>query len=410
MRLPIVAIIFLVTLTLLVDWYIMTDVRGMSSRRHRKRNMLIYLATMLPCWALLTVILSSPLRNPDTDILPEIWMLYTYLSIYVPKIMYSICSLIGRLISKINMSLVNYGSPVGIIVAVAACVTMWWGVLFTRHNIDIEEVTVESDRLPESFNGYRIAQISDLHTGTWGSDTTFMSKFVSSVNSLKPDLIVFTGDIVNRQTIELEPFLTVLSRLRAKDGVYSIRGNHDYGDYVDWPRPGERIANNALLTAWETQMGWQILDNTHRWLSHDRDSIALIGVENWGDPPFNTYGNLNTAYGRDGKTDLYDSRYKILLTHNPAHWKEEVTKKSNIDLTLSGHTHAMQIMLKISNTRISPARWRYKEWGGLYNDTSRDGRHMDLYVNIGAGEVAMPSRLGATPEITVITLRKGATK
>ena len=400
-------LIVLFVLSFLVDWYILLDVRLLSAPSHRKRNSIIYGFSAVLCWALLIVTICLPRRSGDNDLIPIMWMLYTYLSIYIPKLVYCICSLIGRIFRKREPRSRNYGAMAGIPLAVLVFILLWWGALFTRNEIETRELEISSERIPKSFDGYRIVQFSDLHTGTWGNDTSFVSKLVDTINRLNADAIFFTGDIVNRNTNELEPFLPVLSRLKAKDGVYSVRGNHDYGDYMDWDSQAEHAANNALLGIWEKQMGWDVLDNTYRYLVRDNDSIILIGVENWGEPPFTQYGNLKDSYGRDAKGHLRDERYKILLSHNPEHWNREVRKISNIDLTLAGHTHAMQVMLKAGDWRWSPAAWRYEQWGGLYADSVSGPNPSNLYVNIGTGEVAMPSRIGAIPELTVITLRSG---
>ena len=187
----------------------------------------------------------------------------------------------------------------------------------------------------------------------------------------------------------------MLSGLKAKNGVYSILGNHDYGDYVPWKNVSEKLEDRKLLRIKEKEMGWRMLNNESVYLYSGNDSVALIGVENWGEPPFPKYGNLRAAY-----PDLNDDCFKILLTHNPMHWDEEVISGTNIDLSFSGHTHAMQIKLQLGDWRYSPAEIRYPRWSGLY----REGNQY-LYVNEGIGCVFMPMRVGATPEITVIRLK-----
>lgn len=273
---------------------------------------------------------------------------------------------------------------------------MWWGALLNRFTLEVKPVEITIPDLPESFKGYKIAQISDMHVGTFNNDTSYVKKIVDEVNALNPDLIVFTGDIVNRKTSELRPFINTLSNLKAKDGVISILGNHDYGDYMIWPSDDHKQLNMQRLYDAYSRTGMRLLLNETAWLRRGTDSIAVIGVENIGDPPFTIYGSLPRSY-----PDLSDSNTKILLTHNPQHWVDSIADRSdiNIPLTLSGHTHAMQIEL----AGISPAMWRYPTWGGLYTD-SRSER--SLYVNIGCGTVGIPMRLGATPEITVITLRR----
>lgn len=285
-------------------------------------------------------------------------------------------------------------------VAVAAGLSLfaaiWYGALVNRFHTDVKRVEVAVKGLPDSFDGYTIAQISDLHTGTYGNDTSFVAKLTERTNALGADVVVFTGDIVNRRSDELKPHMAPLSRMNAPHGIFAILGNHDYGDYYDWPSPEAKAANMEELYREYKQMGWRLLRNETVFLHRGSDSIALIGVENIGDPPFPIYGSLEKAYpaGSDGLT-------KILLSHNPAHWHNDLAQgrtPNDIDLTLAGHTHAMQIEL----LGLSPAVFRYPEWGGLYND----GRDRWLYVNIGAGTVGLPMRIGATPEITLITLKK----
>jgi len=279
---------------------------------------------------------------------------------------------------------------------------MWYGAIWGRRVIEVEQVTVSSCRLPRSFDGFRIVQFSDAHVGTWGSDTTFVSALVDKINSLSPDVVVFTGDVVNRKTDEILPFTSILSRLHAPYGVYSILGNHDYGDYANWPSERARRDNFTKLCNIQEDMGWHLLNNDHVWLRAGNDSIALIGVENWGEAPFPTYGNLDVAM--NGLEDKYS--YKLLLTHNPVHWHQVVRERGDIDLSLSGHTHAMQMRVRTPWKDYSLSALRYPEWQGLHEYTNAAGEKSHLYVNIGCGEVGFPARIGAAPELTVITLTR----
>lgn len=358
------------------------------------------------CYILLIVVICFPKRSETADIQAIMWGLYTYLTIYASKtvaLLVGLMGLIPRLFKrKKQNSLLWIGLPLGSLVFI----TMWWGSLVTRHEIDVRKINIVSERIPESFNGYRIVHLSDMHVGTWGNDTTFISNLVDSVLAQKPDLIVFTGDIVNRHTLELRPFLKTLSRLKAPDGTLSVLGNHDYGDYISWDRPSDRTENNILLAAWQKSMGWKLLNNEHLFLNKGNDSIAVIGVENWGEPPFRQYGRLQDAYSlnHEDEYNVNDSRFKILLSHNPEHWRQDISRNTNIDLTLSGHTHAMQTLIRIGDWAWSPAVWKYEEWGGLYEREKNSGEKTQVYVNIGSGEVGMPFRIGAIPEITVINL------
>lgn len=425
MRLPLAVIITLFAVSILADTYIWKDIRqGKSGKRWGWSN--AYAISSFLLWIFLVVIVAMPRRSLNGEVYAVMWMLTVYLSIYVPKVLYCIFSLLGRIPALFGARRWKWLNYVGAATAVCGFGLLWHGIIYTRTHSRIVELSVKSDKLPASFDGYRIVQISDLHLGTWGTETGFLTDLVDRINSLNPDMIVFTGDIVNQKSDELIPFERILSRLKAKDGVYSILGNHDYGDYVDWPSADAKAANLENLKRIQKDAGWRMLNNEHEYIYRNsagkRDSIALIGVENWGEPPFGQYGDLLKAYPVDDNHNLRDNNFKILLTHNPEHWVREVRKRSNIDLSLSGHTHAMQASFDIMGKRYSPAAFRYPTWGGFYTENGigeiedfgnpdlSEGieRNLDkpsLYVNIGAGEVAMPFRVGASnPEITVITL------
>ena len=338
-----------------------------------------------------------PVRTTsDTLLRVVMWLLYGYLTVYVPKIFWIIIDLIASIPKLSNRPRIGWLSGVGSIGAGFIFIMMWWGALVNRFNIQVREIEIPVKNLPAAFDGFKIAQFSDLHTGTFGKQTKFVSKLVDEINELNPDLIVFTGDIVNRNSNELIPFVSILSRLHAPYGVVSVMGNHDYGDYTTWASEIEKQANLNTLHRLEKKMGWDLLLNQSKNIYRGNDSILIIGVENIGDPPFHVYGSLEKACD-----DTSTSQAKILLSHNPAHWTADIADNPThkIDLTLSGHTHAMQVEL----LGMSPAVFRYPTWAGLYHDKTTSNR---LYVNIGAGTVGLPMRIGATPEITLITLRR----
>ena len=404
------SIILMYLATILIDWAIEVSIK--NAVRRKKLWCIVYAITSILCLGLVTAICCWKGDHSGDSLTVLMWMLYIYFSIYIPKFIYLIIYWTGSLISigcKNHKSKLRYITQIiGLIIALVIFAAMWIGVGYTRKKIEVTSIEVSSEKLPVSFDGYRIVQFSDAHVGTWGKDTVFISNLVDSINALNPDLIVFTGDVVNRNTRELEPFRKVLSRLKAKDGVISVLGNHDYGDYMHWSSETGREENNLLLAHWEKEMGWDLLNNDYRFISNGTDSIAVIGVENWGEPPFHQYGKLKEAYQPTGdwKKDLKDGNYKLLLSHNPEHWNREVTDISNIDLTLAGHTHAMQMEFKLFGKKWSPSGLRYPYWGGLYNRELSDGSLSNLYVNIGCGDVGIPARFGsAYPEITEITLR-----
>lgn len=398
--------IVVILLSVAVDIYNYLEVRKIYGKGSDWTK--FYAISSVLLWIALVVILALPRRDADQSILPVMWCIYGYLTIYIPKIIYALCSLIGKIPTLWKGRSLSTGFYLGVPLSILVFALLWWGALFTRSEVDVNYVTLVSPTVPKAFDGYRIVQFSDAHVGTWGEDTKFITKLVQTINDLHPDLIVFTGDVVNRNSEELAPFSPSLAMLKASDGVYSVMGNHDYGDYTDWADENDHLKDIAQMRRIQKAMGWKQLRNSHDFIHRDNDSIAIIGVENWGEPPFKQYGNLNEAYSfsPDSADNVNDSKFKILLSHNPEHWRREVSHVSNIDLTLSGHTHAMQIMASAGSARWSPAKWRYPQWGGLYERENSSGRPVRLYVNIGCGEVGMPARIGATPEITVITLER----
>lgn len=315
------------------------------------------------------------------------------LCVAVPKLFFTVVSLVGRGVGLLVPYASTVGNITGIAVAAITCVAFFYG--FTRgwKRLEVKETTFASASIPEAFDGYRIVQLSDLHIGTFGSDTTFIRELVERVNALRPDLIVFTGDLVNDSPVELDPYMEILPQLKAPDGVYSILGNHDYCTYRRYDTADGAVRSLAELKRRQSEFGWNLLLNENRTIRREADSIALIGVENDGRPPFPSRGDLTAAM-----KGVPEDAFKILLSHDPTHWRREVIPTTDIDLTLSGHTHAMQLMIG----GFSPARWSYPEWGGFYRDGGQT-----LHVSLGAGGT-VPFRFGAWPEINVITLQKTA--
>lgn len=382
---------------LLLDYYIYRVVKARFSIRYRHRYILAVWVQSLIVTADAVAFFCLPLRDGSDSVLcAGMWLLFIYLTFFIPKLLFLIIDMMAKLPLLWHHRRMRWLSWTALGIAVITFAAMWWGALVNRFRIDVTDVTVTSGRIPAAFEGYRIVQFSDFHVGTYGNDTSYVSRVVERINSLEPDLILFTGDIVNRHSAELRPFVPVLRRLHAADGVVAILGNHDYGDYHRWDSDVEREADVDNLRAMFRQAGMKLLCDSSLNIIHRGDTLTVVGVNNISEPQFQTYGSLEKAYPADG------GRAKILLSHNPEHWRRDISGRpfdapyNDFFLTLSGHTHAMQLEI----AGLSPSAWVYPLWSGLYND---DYGH-NLYVNIGLGTVGYPMRIGATPELTLITL------
>lgn len=272
-----------------------------------------------------------------------------------------------------------------------------YGILRGAYKFRVHNVKVPSKKLPQAFHGFKIVQLSDIHTGSF-VNTNALHKAFDMVMDLKPDLILFTGDLVNNVSSETNGFEDAYRKLKAPYGVFSVLGNHDYGDYVSWDSPEAKQANLEQLKQTQQQVGWRLLMNEHVSLEKDGEKIALLGIENWGgNMRFPRYGKMNEAHSG---TEVYP--FKILMSHDPSHWSVQVTKEyTDVDLTLSGHTHGMQFGIEIPGLKWSPSKYFYPQWAGLYKQDEQF-----LYVNRGLGFLGYPGRLGIWPEITLIELQK----
>lgn len=276
---------------------------------------------------------------------------------------------------------------------------MLFGMYKGKYNFKVLKYTLEFDDLPDAFDGYRITQISDVHSGSFDNRNK-IEYAVGLINQQKSDVLLFTGDMVNNMATEMEPWADLFSTLEAKDGKYSVLGNHDYGDYVEWDTEEAKQKNLDDLKKLQKDIGFDLLLNDSRFLEKGNDRIALVGVENWGKGGFKKAGDLTKAAEKISKDD-----FKILMSHDPTHWEEKVLADDyHYHLTLSGHTHGMQFGIEIPGwIKWSPAKWRYKHWAGIYNE---GGEYIN--VNRGFGFLGYPGRVGIWPEITVITLKKKA--
>ena len=270
-----------------------------------------------------------------------------------------------------------------------------FGMIWGKNNIKVLKYTLFFDDLPSSFDGFQLTQISDIHAGNITSIDN-LEHTVKLINSQNSNVIFFTGDLVNNEAKELIPWINTLSKLKSKDGVYSILGNHDYGDYRSWSSVKEKTDNFNTIKQYQKDMGFNLLINDSVYIKRGNQKIAIVGVENWGNG-FRKYGDLSKASEKIKSED-----FKILLSHDPTHWQKKVVDGiDNYQLTLSGHTHGGQFGIEIPGyIKWSPVSFRYKYWAGIYKEKNRY-----LNVNRGLGTTAVPGRLGVWPEITVITLK-----
>ncbi len=276
------------------------------------------------------------------------------------------------------------------------------GMFFWVYDYKLNTVEIPVRNLPAAFDGYKVIQISDFHLGSFLTDGP-LKKVIKIVNEQHADVILFTGDMVNFTTDEVYPFEEDMNKFSAKDGIFAILGNHDYGEYTRWNSQEDKDYNDKALFDFYERIGWHLLRNQNAIITRDSASIAIIGVENWSETKrFGKKGDLKKALSGTEKTP-----FKLLMSHDPTHWDGEVNKAyPQIGLTLSGHTHAFQLAIETSSIKWSPASLLFKEWGGLYEKIHENGVKQYLYVNRGDGTLGYPGRIGIRPEITLIILRK----
>ena len=374
--------LILFILLIIPAWYI-----DRTQLRNRKKTLRIFFWFPNLLLALLTIILSvmRQLSFEHTQ-LTGLYLIFL-LCLSIPETVYALFSVCGRIIRRAQ----RLFNGIGMIAAALSLTILICGYTLGSRHIVIRNFTHTSPLLPKTFNGFRIAQISDLHLGTFHNQPDRVWKFIERINQTKPDLIVFTGDMVNFRSEEAQEFIPILSQLKAPYGVISILGNHDYMSYVKWPSEKAREDDVKNLINIQRGMKWKPLLNENIIIRQGTDSIAIIGVENDGKPPFPQRGDLKKA-----QKGLSRKCFKILLSHDPTHWRRRVLPETDIPLMLAGHTHGMQFKIG----RFSPASWFYPEWGGKYREGKRE-----LIVSLGMGEVLMPFRFGAWPEIDIITLQ-----
>ena len=291
---------------------------------------------------------------------------------------------------------ITWVSYLALVVAAIPFVSLLFGMTKGRHFYRVCKETLRFKDLPDAFDGFTITQLSDIHAGSFSSEKG-VQKGIDLVNAQNSDLILFTGDLVNNQAAEMNPWIPAFAELKATYGKYSVLGNHDYGDYIKWETKDHKYANLNRLKKIHGEIGFKLLLNAAVKIEKDGQSIALIGVENWGKGGFHKYGDLKKA-----AADIQDDAFKILMSHDPSHW-DAVTMDhyQHVHLTLSGHTHGMQFGIELFGFKWSPVKYIYKQWAGLYQKNDKY-----LYINRGFGFLGFRGRLGIWPEITVITLKK----
>ncbi len=407
---------------ILVDLYAWKGLHILFNKPHNNALKVIFrtLYWLIPFLLIASVVFVMYFRpvEPGQRIVNRYYYIVAFTMVfYLPKLVFILFHLVEDIVhisEKAVRSLIKYLkkddppfgetnagrrkflSRTGIIIAIIPFLAVIYGVAIGRFDFQVINKSVEFENLPPAFDGFRIAHISDLHTGSFHGYENRVRQAVELINRQEADVIVFTGDLVNYFTTELDGFIEILSEMSAPFGMYSVLGNHDYGDYYQWESEAAKQKNMRDMLAAQEEIGFQLLMNEWDTISISGETIVIAGVENWGEPPFPRYGDLEKALEGTEKFPFI-----ILLTHDPIHWDAEVLDETNIDLTLAGHTHGMQFGIETRFLRWSPIRHRYPRWGGLYRENNQF-----LYVNRGLGYVAFPGRIGMPPEITVIELQR----
>lgn len=352
-------------------------------------------ATILACVQLVTfltaifILMRNFRRSRTTDYRKGFYAFGVMIASGVPTLGYFLFGLLYMIVAHPVLQYIGWGVSLALFVAIL--VGIFWG----RWNWKTHEVRLDFEHLPSDLDGMRIVQISDIHVGSFFNQYGKVQKAIDQINALQADFVLFTGDLVNNITAEMNGWEPLFRQIQAKIGKYSILGNHDYGDYVQWEEEAGKQSNLRDLIAMHRSIGFTPLLNEQVQISSQENGAWFIGVENWGKAPFRQSGNLKKA-----QENIPEDAFRVLLSHDPSHFDEQVIG-TGIDLTLSGHTHGMQFGIERFGIKFSPVQFRYKKWAGLY----RVGKQF-LYVNRGFGYLGFPGRVGIYPEITLIELNK----
>ena len=392
--------------------YILIDIYAFQAIKTISKNHFIHGVYVLSSVAILVFFIYA-ITSPDARTNPKMMYVYgLFLALFVPKII-AVVVMFGEDVIRVFVGVFykigggsdasfmpsrrKFVSTVALGVAAIPFAALLYGMIKGKYNYKVLQYTLEFEDLPSSFDGYTLTQISDIHSGSF--DNPEKVKYaVDLVNKQQSDLILFTGDLVNNVAQEMDSWKDTFATLKAKDGVYSVLGNHDYGDYVSWESAEKKQENLQALIALQKDMGWDVLLNESRTIKKNQQAIKLVGVENWGEGGFKKAGDLEKACA-----DVSAQDFTILMSHDPSHWQSRVKENpKNIQLTLSGHTHGMQFGIEIPGWfKWSPVKYRYQNWAGIYKEF---GRYIN--VNRGFGYLGYPGRVGIWPEVTVITLKK----
>ena len=377
--------LFLILLLLIPDWYI-----GRKYINQNPRKWIRYVYWIPTILLLIGMVIIYLTHDFSMDSMQR---LSTYILILMivamPKAIFTVLMVILWPITYFAKKK-RFSEMIACLAAMYGLGCLIYGAVEGKKHFQVKEVSIELSGLPKDFDNYRIIQLSDIHIGSWTDHGKAMQKAVDLCNEQKADLIAFTGDLVNNEAKELDEFMPILKQLKTNDGIVSILGNHDYSPYIHWATKEAQHRNLEELINKQKELGWKLLLNENVILHRGNDSIAIIGVENAGNPPFPDFGDLPKAIGET------TSMYKILLSHDPTHWRRNVLPETDIQLMLAGHTHEMQCTF----WGFCPIMLKYPEHNGLYQKGDRF-----IYVNPGLGHVMFPFRIGAWPEITVITLK-----
>jgi predicted MPP superfamily phosphohydrolase len=406
--------IFIAVISFIFDWYVFSGLKTLTSdwKSQLARALVAYGFPLLSVTVTVVFLISfGTMRGTKGMGHFNEWMLSLFLAFFVTKLVFSIVLGLGDL-GGFFVGLYNliaepqakthfpgrrkFISELAVLLAAFPFFGFLYAMVRGKYDYKVHRQTIYFDDLPEAFDGFTITQLSDIHSGSFDNEAA-MQKGIDLAQEQKSDLFVFTGDLVNNHSDEIEQYIDNFSKLRSPYGQYSILGNHDYGDYVQWESKKAKAANLDKLKQHHKDLGFRLLLNENIEIEKGGQKISLIGVENWG-KGFKQEGDLKKAM-----IGVDKNAFKILLSHDPTHWEEQVRYNPiDIHLTLSGHTHGAQFGVEVAGIRWSPVQYRYLDWAGLVNQKNRY-----LYVNRGFGFLAFSGRLGIWPEITVITLKKG---